>query len=132
MCTTLVALLLLSFGCAKRIELVPDRDRPLPQGTISRIEKHNGITRYELKVTNLLPPSELDSEANLYIVWESSQDGRIVKKVAQLGAIKGSKKFTVETSLTDVRFYVTAELAPDVNSPTGPVAIKEFSRPATN
>src|SRR5437868_1465844 len=68
-----IALLTLFYiGCAKQIEMIPNRKRPLPNGEVSSINQQKNT--YQLKISHLLSPSELDSSANIFIIWASSTD----------------------------------------------------------
>src|SRR5436309_2100615 len=81
----LLLLCLICASCAKQIELVPDRKKPLPSGIISAVGEHNGKSRYRLKIDYLIAPEDLDSNATTYIVWAQSPVSGEVEKVAVLG-----------------------------------------------
>jgi hypothetical protein len=121
---TLVLLLMMS-GCAKQIELVPDRKQPLPMGTINSVSEQGGRSRYELKINYLLPPEQLDDRATIYVVWARSASNNVMEKVAVVGKAR-DKKIIVETNLDSPQFAITAEPNANVTQPSGPMIIKEF------
>jgi hypothetical protein len=119
---------LLSLGCARQVDVIPIRKKPLPSGVVETIEKRSGATYYKLRISHLLPPSDLDSEANIYILWAVSSNGAAEKLAILKGAIKGVKTLEVATSIADPKFLITAEAGPNSPNPGGPVAVKEFTK----
>src|SRR5690349_144187 len=78
----LLSMVLLSLGCgAKQIDLIPSRKEPLPSGEVISIKERGGATAYQLKISHLLPPSQLDEHATVYIVWATSSQNRAVEKL---------------------------------------------------
>jgi hypothetical protein len=130
--TIALLFMILSFlGCAKQVETIPIRKHPLPSGEVVSIAQHIGVTSYRLKISNLLPPADLDSQAAVYILWVTTTQSSQVEKAAQFsGAIKGTKTIDVETSISNPRFIITAESGPNAVSPGPLTIIKEFYTPS--
>src|SRR5438270_10470173 len=61
-----IALLVMS-GCSRQIDVIPTRKQALPSATVSLASKTAG--RYQLKVSHLLAPEELDTAAKYYVIW---------------------------------------------------------------
>src|ERR1044071_9840235 len=80
---SLLFLSLFSFGCAKQIEMTPINKRPLPSGEITSIKVENGATKYSLKISHLLSPTEFDPQTTLFIVWAISTQTNSAEKLAQ-------------------------------------------------
>jgi hypothetical protein len=118
---------LICAACAHQIEITPINKRPLPSGIINSAVCAKGANEYQLTISHLIAPTQLDANDCYYVVWAISAN-QVENVDRWKGALKGSKTIKVATALPNPCFCVTAEPYPDVNRPSGPTAIKLFIR----
>jgi len=63
------------FGRSKTLSMTRKSGLPASEGTVRVRAGRNGNTRLTVHVKHLPLPSELESDATLYVVWTRSQDG---------------------------------------------------------
>jgi hypothetical protein len=126
----LIAIILMCISltaCAKQIEVTPINKRPLPSGAVTLVKDNNGAIAYQLRVADILAPSELEARAAYYIIWVISEDDQTIERVAEWQGKVAKKSFLIKTSLVNPRFTVTAEPDLNVTRPTGPAILRDLT-----
>lgn len=59
----------LHLGCAKPQAMVSASEVPASQGTVKATVGENGNTKLSIQVKHLAPPSKIDADATVYVVW---------------------------------------------------------------
>jgi hypothetical protein len=96
-------------------------DLPAAQGTVRTGTSSNGNTRVDISVKHLAPPSKIDPNATVYVVWvKGTEDGASTQS---LGALKLNENLegtlVTVTPLRTFDLMVTPESSQLATSPTG-------------
>ena len=125
-------LLAVSAGCAGSLHYVV-RGTPRVAGAdadvTAAVNRDQANTRLEVHATNLPPPDRIQNNAQTFVVWQRRNGGSPWLRVGALQYNPGTRTGDMhDTTVPEVAFEmeITAENAPDVNSPSEAVI---FVRP---
>ena len=59
----------IQFGCSSTQEMQSGYRVPASEGTVNATEGDNGNTKLEIRVKHLAHPSQMASDAKIYVVW---------------------------------------------------------------
>lgn len=118
----LISALLLS-ACSGRVELTPERKRPLPRARLE-LEPLPGGTRAHLEIKDLPPPRLYDARASTYLVWLLSPTGEVLGRGGELKVDgRGNAELEFNTDLKEFRLAITAEPSAELLQPVGTIVL---------
>jgi hypothetical protein len=107
------------WSSGKQYRMTASGNVPAAAGTVkAKIDKANGNTNLDIKVSHLANPSRLSPPANVYVVWVRPRGGDATRQGA-IGLDKNlNGELKVVTTLKDFDLFITAEQSENVTVPS--------------
>lgn len=102
-------------------ELTANSRVPAARGTYHVAKTNNGNTKVSVTVAHLAEPAKISSEATTFMVWaQPTQTGGVAQPLGRLQIGKDlNGSIEVMTPQQNFQLFVTAEVSPDISSPSG-------------